>query len=1107
MQVQKSIMSRMRCWPARAASDQFIAAFVGGSLVGLLTASLALHWILTWGHDSEFVSAGYLLFGVGLFVGRITTIGRDWHWSQLAVLACCWGLLQPVILHGLTTSLSLLSVSLLESAVLRSMLAIVCASTTWVFTGLCVSRIVDSAGRDARFSGKSLAPITTSVFLGIGFGLALNTFALAPVFGIWWAMVIGLIVSLACWWQFVGHNPLSNFANSFLTQNHADDRFRLSHATPAAACEKRISQDNSAFLMPCRLTTLFQALAAFFLGGMFAVTTHLVGQLMPDSYQLGCTEWWGLIGGISLTVWHAGRRPSNPISVRWSWLFAAAWNALLLAAFPAMIDASLWINSTFTWVVPLLMIRSAIVFIAAIPLGIAFGSLVADVSHKNKLGSGLPFLCGLVVLNRGSEVLSLAGLMTACGAAMVLLTFVEQRPRHRSLLSWRMAGAMFGLALWGLSVPLWQANNDPARVSKLLFSTPAFLAHRSGWESRLLPLLDDSRMISQQVGSRGPLTLWRSKGLELHLRENGIPRSVISINTDVYPQFAPEVLLAALPLVLADQPSRVLILGASSGVTLSASLQFPVKEAVCVEGNAGLIRLLKGHIVDETSSDPLSDERVRLISAPPELMLMTHQEPFDVILSSPPSSAVLAGGASFTSEYYRRASKCLKSRGIFCQRFECLDFGPGPLRLVLQSLRQSFCETIAVETATGELLLMATNTSGVFIPDNLPARLETPHVRRLLARSGFDWSVLLNLPAYDHAALGEICDEAHAEANSVTNGRLAFQAPLEILRWGKKLLDTQQVLTKTRTTPARFSKQDRGSQSTFLANQPQVSRKSRFLEWLGESHVSAELLRRLSEVATRQKLVREFPESHWWEYRKALRQQLQDHPRSAIQQVRHVRGEAQTHPEDQTRRNYFVALGEAAQRAKPTVEQIAAIEACFEPYDPFISYFGRQEVADLEARSEIPVGSELSHRLHVIYFAPEGEASTRNVTAAINLLVKHPEAIGNAAQRFDILNGLVQLLRVRWETRQGIPMLSVRRQLTDVDKSVIAAENAMSAMENLVPAVSLPTEDWSARKQVVDKILLRPLRAYREELQASAKESQNRTRALLEQATDVNPKL
>ena len=86
-------------------------------------------------------------------------------------------------------------------------------------------------------------------------------------------------------------------------------------------------------------------------------------------------------------------------------------------------------------------------------------------------------------------------------------------------------------------------------------------------------------------------------------------------------------------------------------------------------------------------------------------------------------------------------------------------------------------------------------------------------------------------------------------------------------------------------------------------------------------------------------------------------------------------------------------------------------------------------------------------------------------------------------------------------------MLSVRRQLTDVDKSVIAAENAMSAMENLVPAVSLPTEDWSARKQVVDKILLRPLRAYREELQASAKESQNRTRALLEQATDVNPKL
>ena len=690
-----------------------------------------------------------------------------------------------------------------------------------------------------------------------------------------------------------------------------------------------------------------------------------------------------------------------------------------------------------------------------------------------------------------------------CCGSLVTLALLERVRSGIARPTWPAALSMTSLALAGLSVPLWQSHDDPARVAKLLFSTPAFLANRSGWESHLLPLLDDTRMVFRTEGPHGPLTLWRSKGLELHLRENGVPRAVISVNTDVHPQFAPEVLQATLPLIMSDRPSRVLLLGASGGVPLSTCLHFPVREAVCVEGDARLIDMLRGPIAQETGFDPLSDDRVRLIAAPPELALMARDEAFDVILSSPPPSSVVSGGASFTTEYYRRASRRLADRGIFCQRFECLDYGPDPLRLVVQSLRQAFREVIAIETAAGELLLMATNSEGVFIPDDLPARLEALHVRNLLARSGLDWSAPLNFPTYDHAALGEICDEAHTWSNSSANGLLALKAPLDLMRWGTKLQDVQRMLTSTRTTPAPFWNREHGEKSNLLAGEVKLSRKSRFLEWLGDSRVSAELLRRLSEVVTQQKLVREHPESHWWEYRKALRQQLQDHPRSSIQQVRHVRGDKQTHPEDLTRKNYFEALGAAAQQAKPTDAQIATIEACLEPYDPLLSYFARQEIADLQARADTDAAGELAHRLHVIFFAPAGEASTRNVATAIELLVRHPDAIPDDARRFDVLNGLVQLLRTRWESRQNTPVLSVRRQLTDVDRSVVAIEKAMTAMNELASSANLSPDDWATRKQVVDRILLRPLRAYRTDLQATATKTEGRTRAIIEQAAEA----
>lgn len=1071
-----------------------LPSFAAGVLIGVLAASTAISWLVALGDQRELNGAAVLLGTIGLILGGRMMRGRTVGLGLLAGVACLAALLQPMLSQGLTAVLAAVPVVWLESTGVKGLVAVIMAGVVWWGAGTVWGCLAVAAARQSLVRGSSSARANAAQCLGVACGLALNAFVAAPWCGVWLVNIISLIVVGGCWWLGRQHRLFAQDSSV--------------HTTSVSDNDQSCSDNDQS----CSRSIVAAALAAVALGGLFATAARLLGQLMLGAFPFASAGWIGLIAGCGCGWLWCQRVRLLAVGSSWWCLAAAAWSALLLAVFPVVVDASLWMNSSLTWVTLLMTARVLMLMVAVMPLGAALAGLLQSHLRVSQPWSGpgtlvLAFAVGWVASGVALETTGLVTPLTVCCGTLVVLALVERVRSMTGIPDWRGWSGAVCLALMGLSVPLWRSQDDPARVAKLLFSTPAFVAHRSGWESPLLTQLDDTRLVFRSEGPRGPLTLWRSRGLELHLRDNGVPRAVISANTDVYPQFAPEVLQAALPLVIADKPGRVLILGASGGVPLSTCLRLPVREAVCVEGDARLIELLRGPLARETGFDPLADDRVKLVAVAPELALMARDDQFDVILSSPPPSSIVAGAASFTTEYYQRASRRLAERGVFCQRFECLDYGPDPLRIVVQSLRQAFREVIAVETAAGELLLMGTNSEGVFVPDDLPARLEAPHVRRLLAQSGLDWSTPLNFPAYDHAALGEICSETRTWSNSPANGLLALRAPLDVMRWGTKLQDVQQMLTATRLTPAPFWNRNHGQTPNLLQSEAKLSRKSRFLDWLGDSLVSADLLRRLSEVASQQKLVRENPETHWWEYRKALRQQLQDHPRSNVQQVTHVRGQKQTHPEDLLRKTYFEALGDAAGRAAPTSDQIAAIEACLEPYDPLLSYFARQEIADLQARGRVSPTGELAHRLHVIYFAPGTDASTRNVATALELLVSHPETISDPARRFDVLNGLVQTLRTRWEVRQNVPVKSVRRQLTDVDRNVVAIERAIAAMDELAREAGVSDDDWATRRRVLDRILLLPLRSYHAQLKTTATKNEGQARAVIDEAAKSKDRL
>jgi hypothetical protein len=111
------------------------------------------------------------------------------------------------------------------------------------------------------------------------------------------------------------------------------------------------------------------------------------------------------------------------------------------------------------------------------------------------------------------------------------------------------------------------------------------------------------------------------------------------------------------------------------------------------------------------------------------------------------------------------------------------------------------------------------------------------------------------------------------------------------------------------------------------------------------------------------------------------------------------------------------------------------------------------------------------------------------VIKALALLREHPEAQANALERFDQSNALLQALRQRWEARIGTRPKSARTAIRDIDATVLAAEQTFDDMESLSTRAGLPEGHWLARRQALERTLMRPIKAYRAELLPHLKRS------------------
>lgn len=179
--------------------------------------------------------------------------------------------------------------------------------------------------------------------------------------------------------------------------------------------------------------------------------------------------------------------------------------------------------------------------------------------------------------------------------------------------------------------------------------------------------------------------------------------------------------------------------------------------------------------------------------------------------------------------------------------------------------------------------------------------------------------------------------------------------------------------------------------------------------------------------------------------------------------------------------DYIDALNTASQTR--TLEDIKKLEKFARPFDPMISPFVPQELAELYSRAGHPdPGAELTHRLHTIYYSGTGDRSVLYVVDALQLILDHPEALADDAARWKQLDSLLQVLHVRWYVRgvgkNGTPRVMYR----DAEKSLTVGVKALDWMKEHASTAGVPATGAAQRCWVLEYQMIRPLRDYKQQL-------------------------
>lgn len=368
--------------------------------------------------------------------------------------------------------------------------------------------------------------------------------------------------------------------------------------------------------------------------------------------------------------------------------------------------------------VPTLLIGAVFPFTFRLASGSdrSVGRSVAAVYTWNTIGSIAGSLAAsfvLVPLLGLAVSLRLAATVNLAVAAALLLA---ASPRLRSA---AIGAGLLPLVVWFM--PSW--DEHVLASGAYLYGEQYAAAARALHVDLKTYLNRESAIVARYWDAYGLTTVHKSEDGNLSIRVNG--KADASTGTADMPT---QRSVGNLGMLHHRSPSRALVIGLGSGVTLGAVACHPAKRIDCVEISPAGARAAEHFAA--ANGGILKDPRVKLLIGDGRNAVQFAAEPYDVIVSQP-SNLWISGMANlFTRDFFAMASKRLTPGGVFCQWVQAYRLPLEDFRSILRTFFEVFPEGSLWEIFPGQDYILLGSMTPIVIPfADLEARLSTPALR------------------------------------------------------------------------------------------------------------------------------------------------------------------------------------------------------------------------------------------------------------------------------------------------------------------------------------------------------------------------------------------
>jgi len=240
----------------------------------------------------------------------------------------------------------------------------------------------------------------------------------------------------------------------------------------------------------------------------------------------------------------------------------------------------------------------------------------------------------------------------------------------------------------------------------------------------------NERVLNESEGVNEVITITETTGKGRRLMTNGHAMSATWPLSQRYMRA-----LAHVPLLMIDNPARVLVIGFGVGNTTHAATLHPSIQRVEV---ADLSRNVLEHSswFEATNSNVLRDPRVTVyLNDGRHHLLMQPPASYDLIALEPPPIGYAGVASLYSEEFYQLARTRLRPDGFVSQWLPAYQVPTATTLSMIRSFVDAFPQSVLLSGAQADLILVGANNRIEVDPNQLFARLtQRAPVRADLAR-------------------------------------------------------------------------------------------------------------------------------------------------------------------------------------------------------------------------------------------------------------------------------------------------------------------------------------------------------------------------------------